>query len=137
MTRRADEGSGSVLVLSIAAALVLITGLLVPLYMGLTVKRTVAGAADAAALAAADALSGAVPGFPCAVAGQVAALNGASIASCRLDGPDVILEARRELLGFPIRAAARAGPPREPPDTLSNPQEAISERIGSRVYGVR
>ncbi len=110
----ADEGAGSVLVLAISSALILLVGLLVPLYMGLTLKRTVAGAADAAALAAADALSGAVPGFPCEVAGKVAALNGASLASCRVDGSDVIAEARSEVLGFSIRAAARAGPPREP-----------------------
>jgi secretion/DNA translocation related TadE-like protein len=108
--RPSDNGAGSVLVLSVAAALLLFTGLLVPLYIGLAAKRTVAGAADAAALAAADALSGAVPGFPCELGERVARLNGASLASCRIDGSDVIVEATGEVLGLPIRAAARAGP---------------------------
>ena len=121
IARPSDEGAGSVLVLSVAAAVLLITGLLVPLYMGLAAKRTVAGAADAAALAAADALSGAVPGFPCELGEQVARLNGASLASCRIDGDDVIAEATGEVLGFPIRVAARAGPP---PDMAGHAEQS-------------
>lgn len=106
-----DEGAGSVLVVSIAATVLLITGMLVPLYMGLAAKRAVASAADAAALAAADALSGAVTGFPCEQAKQVAALNGAALASCEVAGTDAIVVAVGEVLGLPITAAARAGPP--------------------------
>ncbi|WP_210480395.1 Rv3654c family TadE-like protein [Naasia sp. SYSU D00948] len=108
---RADEGSGSVLVLAVAAATMLVCGLLLPLYMGLAAKRQIAGAADAAALAAADGLSGAVPGVPCELAGQVAALNTAAVASCEVAGTEVIVVTVGEVLGLPVQAAARAGPP--------------------------
>ncbi len=113
--RHADEGAGSVLVLAVAATALLLVGMLVPLYMALAAKRAVAGAADAAALAAADALAGAVPGFPCEQAEQVTALNGASLTACDVAGSDVIVVAAGEVLGLPIQAVARAGPPPDRP----------------------
>ncbi len=109
------------LVLSIAATVLLIGGMLVPLYMCLAAKRALAGTADAAALAAADALSGAVPGFPCEVAERVAELNGATLASCDLTGSEAIVRVAGEVLGLPIGAAARAGPP---PDTPGHAQQS-------------
>jgi len=80
--------------------------------VGSAAIRTVrlSGVADAAALAAADAATGAVPGTPCERAADLADLGGARLISCELDGllATVHLEAPFGL--FPASARARAGP---------------------------
>ena len=77
----------------------------------LAVRQAVAGAADAAALAAADVASGLVSGYPCATAALVAAANGAAVASCAVDGLVVTVSASRDILGLAVTATATAGPP--------------------------
>ncbi len=69
------------------------------------------GVADAVALAAADTVSGAIPGIPCERAAQMAAHGGAHLDSCAVDGAvaTVAVSARHGL--FVMRARARAGPP--------------------------
>ena len=99
------------LVVGVAAVAVLLTGLLVPLYMALSANRAVAGAADAAALAAADAASGALPGYPCELAALIAAESGARLTGCRLDGIIANVTVAGDVLGLPLAASARAGPP--------------------------
>ncbi|WP_395243833.1 Rv3654c family TadE-like protein [Agromyces sp. MMS24-K17] len=109
---RPDErGAGSVLVLGVAGAIVALTALVVPLLAVHVAGQRAANAADAAALAAADALSGAVPGIPCDLAAATAARNGAAMADCRTDGPvaSVVVEVRGA--GLTASARARAGPP--------------------------
>ncbi|MFT4135590.1 helicase [Microbacterium sp.] len=71
----------------------------------------VAGVADAAALAAADAASGAVSGLPCERAAQLAARGGAGVVSCTVDGLVATIEVTASAGVFPLRARARAGPP--------------------------
>ena len=80
--------------------------------------QRVANAADAAALAAADATSGAVPGVPCDLAAGVAARNGATLVGCEIDGPvasviDVVTATRRSASTIeaarPCRAAGVGG----------------------------
>ncbi|MFT4211677.1 MAG: helicase [Microbacterium sp.] len=73
-------------------------------------SQRLAGAADAAALAAADAASGAVPGYPCERAGELAEAAGARLADCVLDGLIVTITVRADVLGLPAVATARAGP---------------------------
>ncbi len=67
--------------------------------------------ADAAALAAADAASGAAPGIPCERAVEIADRAGAAVTACDVDGliATVRVEARFGVL--PAAARARAGPP--------------------------
>jgi len=100
-----------VLAVIVVACLICLTLLLVPLYSVLVTKQSLAGAADAAALAAADVRSGLEPGEPCAVAARVAAANGAELSRCSVDGLVVTVVATASVAGFAVDVAATAGPP--------------------------
>jgi secretion/DNA translocation related TadE-like protein len=106
-----DRGAGSILAVAIISAMVLVAGMLLPLVAVLQAKQSVGDAADAAALAGADAAVGIIPGFPCAEASRVAQADGATIGACAVDGPVVTVRASRTVFGFPVTAAATAGPP--------------------------
>lgn len=108
---RADRGAGSVLVLALVAAVVVLGLCGVALAGGLTQRQRVIGAGDLAALAAADAASGAIAGEPCEVAGRVAAAGGARLTNCAVDGLVVDVTVAGSLSGIPITARSRAGPP--------------------------
>lgn len=97
-------------VLTIAASLSL--GLAAVGGAAVTSQR-VAGAADAAALAAADAASGAIitDEEPCALAARVAAASGASIDSCTVDGVVATVQVQAAYAGLAAVSRARAGPP--------------------------
>lgn len=99
------------LALAIVAAIIALTSLALPLYLGLAAKNHTTGAADAAALAAADVAVGIVPGIPCERAAAVATANGVSIDSCDADGLIVTVAVSTTVLGIPVRAVATAGPP--------------------------
>ncbi|TAM69245.1 MAG: hypothetical protein EPN48_07590 [Microbacteriaceae bacterium] len=106
-----ESGSGTILAVAVIAAVLAVVGMLVPVGVALAVKQQVAGAADAAALAAADTASGMIAGFPCVAAARAAALNGTELARCELDGLVATVAARTNYLGFEIAIEARAGPP--------------------------
>lgn len=106
-----EVGSGSILALGILAASGALTVALVPLLAALVVGQLVQNAADAAALAAADTVSGLVAGYPCPAAHETARLNAASVTACSLDGPIATVTVSRDYLGFTIVGRARAGPP--------------------------
>lgn len=72
-------------------------------------SQSLAGAADAAALAGGDALLGWVGGEPCAVASRVAEANGARISSCAVEGLELVVTVSGTALGVPIERSARAG----------------------------
>jgi secretion/DNA translocation related TadE-like protein len=79
-----DTGSGTVLVLALAAVLALVGTLLAGVAAVAVARHRAASAADLAALAAADrALAGRVPA--CAAARRAAAAVAAGLLSCRLD----------------------------------------------------
>jgi secretion/DNA translocation related TadE-like protein len=99
------------LAVALAASVLVLTGLALPLNQALTVRQIVANAADAAALAAADTASGFVAGYPCPNAAEAARLNGAELGECVVDGLDVRVTAVRWVLGVPVTMAASAGPP--------------------------
>ncbi len=69
------------------------------------------GAADAAALAAADTASGALTGVPCEAAAEVALASGTALADCVLDGLVATITVGGSVLGLAATATARAGPP--------------------------
>ena len=108
---RADEGAGSVLALAIVAAVVSAALALVIATAAFAARQRIVAAADAAALAASDVRLGVVAGDPCAVAERVARAHGARLSACVLDGAVATVEATADLLGMPVRVAARAGPP--------------------------
>lgn len=74
-------------------------------------RQRVIGAADNAAIAAADAARGLVPDSPCPVAERVAEANRAELRSCEVDGYVVTVEVGASIWGVPLRARATAGPP--------------------------
>ncbi|MEO8095908.1 MAG: Rv3654c family TadE-like protein [Pseudolysinimonas sp.] len=108
---RSDRGAGAVLALAVLGTVTLVVVAVLTLGAALVVRQRVIGAADAAALAAADAATGAVSGDPCALAAEAARANRAVLAECRLDG----LIATVEVVGVfgitPFRAVSTAGPP--------------------------
>ncbi|GAA5203233.1 helicase [Microbacterium jejuense] len=75
------------------------------------VGQRLASSADAGALAAADAASGAVGGIPCERAAEVAATFGARVDACALDGLIATVTVAIRFGPVAAQATARAGPP--------------------------
>ena len=107
---KGEHGAGTVVALALGLGIVAVLLLVIPLYTALATRHSVAAAADAAALAAADTASGLVPGYPCDVAARVAAANGASIDSCTVDGLVATVVVSRGILGLTLAESATAGP---------------------------
>lgn len=78
-----------------------------------TTAHRVAGAADAAALAAADTASGAITltELPCHAAERVARAAGTTVTECRLDGLVATVQVNSTYAVMTVVAVARAGPP--------------------------
>ncbi|GAA5033036.1 helicase [Microbacterium fluvii] len=72
--------------------------------------QRLAGVADAAALAAADAASGAATGVPCERAQQVAEAAGVTVRACDVDGLIATVTVGGVFLRMDASARARAGP---------------------------
>ena len=87
-----ERGAGSILAIAVIATMMSASALLIPLSAAVSLRHRAAGAADAAALAAADAASGWSAGPPCAEAGRLAAENRAALARCEIDGLVVTVE---------------------------------------------
>ena len=83
----------------------------VTLAAALTARHRVIGAADLAALASADAASGAIGGVPCEVAAGVATANGTRLTACETDSLVVSVTVVGSFAGIPIQARSMAGPP--------------------------
>lgn len=111
-TLRADRGSGAVLAIALVLAVVVIGLAGVSLAAALSARQRVIGAADLAALGAADAASGAIGGVPCQVATGVARANGGRLAACTATGLVVTVTVVGSFAGIPIEAHSTAGPPR-------------------------
>ncbi|MHA7987358.1 Rv3654c family TadE-like protein [Rathayibacter sp. CAU 1779] len=106
-----ERGSSTILTVGLLAALVLTSLGALGACALLAEKQHVEAAADAAALAAADAASGRVAGVPCERASRAAQLNSAAIDGCDVDGAIVEVTAVGSWGGVPITVRARAGPP--------------------------
>lgn len=109
--RGGDRGAGSVLGIGLIAALIGLMSLTLPLSAALIAKQRVTGAADAAALAAADIAVGLLPGYPCEAAASVAAGNAGTLSACQIDGLVVTVRVSATVGLFPVTATATAGPP--------------------------
>lgn len=106
-----ERGSGSVLGIALIGAIVGLVVGVVPLYAVLAGRSNLAGAADAAALAAADARVGVVTGYPCDRAAEVAEANGATLTACDVDGLIATVSVSATFAGFRLESTATAGPP--------------------------
>lgn len=104
-----DRGAGSVLVVGLIGVVVVAGLALVTAGVGLARGQQLSGAADAAALAAADVLLGWVAGEPCAVATRVAAAHDARLVDCSSEGLAVTVRVRASILGIVVERTARAG----------------------------
>ncbi|WP_440708427.1 Rv3654c family TadE-like protein [Herbiconiux sp. YIM B11900] len=112
----ADEnGSGSILGVGLVLALAVLVCALAPLGAALAGHQRLQGAADSAALAAADTASGRVAGFPCEAAGEVTASLAGSLVGCVVADGLATVVVSGEVGGIPLTASARAGPPAAPP----------------------
>lgn len=107
---RSERGAGSIMAVAVVAGAVVTLAALAPLSLVLQAKVATAGAADAAALAAADAAVGIVPGPPCERAGGVAAANKTALRACQVDGVIVTVRVAVMAAGFDVGATATAGP---------------------------
>ena len=105
-----EKGAGSILAISLVAAILACVTLVAPLCAALVIRAGVTGAADAAALAAADVAIGIVPGIPCAIAASVAKANRAELQECLADGVIVTVRVSAVIFGFPVTSTATAGP---------------------------
>lgn len=111
-----EEGSGTVLALTIIAALLVVTVVIAGLIGVVSANRRASAAADLSALAAADAYRGLTEGDPCAVAADLAERHGAHLESCTFpDRPETVevtvavpVAGPMGALG-PARVRARAG----------------------------
>lgn len=108
--KSADEGSGSMLTLGIGASFLILTFLLIPLLGGFVMHQRAQGAADLAALAAADVASGRQPGNPCETAEILVSRAGFSVLECRLEGLISRITVTTNFGPFELVARARAGP---------------------------
>lgn len=114
--QRPEEGSGTVLALTIIAALLVMTVVIAGLIGVVSANRRASAAADLSALAAADAYRGLTEGDPCAVAADLAERHGAHLESCTFpDRPETVevtvavpVAGPMGMLG-PARVRARAG----------------------------
>ena len=111
-----EEGSGTVLALTIIAALLVMTVVIAGLIGVVSANRRASAAADLSALVAADAYRGLTEGDPCAVAADLAERHGAHLESCTFpDRPETVegtvavpVAGPMGALG-PARVRARAG----------------------------
>lgn len=114
--QRPEEGSGTVLALTIIASLLVVTVVIAGLIGVVSANRRASAAADLSALAAADAYRGLTEGDPCAVAADLAERHGAHLESCTFpDRPETVevtvavpVAGPMGMLG-PARVRARAG----------------------------
>ena len=107
---RSERGAGSIMAVAVVAGALVTLSALAPLSLVLQAKAVTAGAADVAALAAADAAAGIVSGPPCDRAGEVAAANRAALRACQVDGAIVTVRVAMTAAGFDVGATATAGP---------------------------
>jgi secretion/DNA translocation related TadE-like protein len=103
--------SSSVITIGVIAGLMSISVGVVSAGAGLANRTALHGAADAAALAAADTLFGLGAGEPCSRAAEIAQFNGAQLAECDIANTAVTVRVERAILGVNVHASARAGLP--------------------------
>ncbi|RPK69123.1 hypothetical protein EES42_19300 [Streptomyces sp. ADI95-17] len=150
-----DRGLATVWVAMTTATLCAVFAVVLALGQVVAVRHRAGGAADLAALAAADrALQG--PGEACGAAGKVAAAQGAVVVRCAVSGEIADVTARVSFGPYEPAVRSRAGPPAAapgspeplpppqplPPGPAPGPgpaaaQSSVPREAGVRIGGVR
>lgn len=132
VVRCPDRGSATVWAVGAVAVLCVVFGALLAVGQAAVLRHRAAGAADLAALAAADHWTqGTVAA--CALAERVARAQGAKLVHCALEGEiaDVTAASGREPFSAEVRS--RAGPPGPPVAGLQVPDTPRSPAISPSV----
>ena len=103
--------AGAVLSVAIVGVAAAMTVGLASVGAAASFAQRLAGTADAAALAAADAAAGAVSGDPCDRADEIAGAAGAFVTACEVTDLVVTITVSAPFGQFTSLASARAGPP--------------------------
>lgn len=106
-----ERGAGSVLGLAVVLGIATLAIGGIGVFAALPERNALQAAADSAALTAANAASGRIQGYPCALAAQATEVNGADLDSCELQGLYVTVTVSGAVLGITVTVASRAGPP--------------------------
>lgn len=115
--RAGDRGLATVWAAVTVATLCAVFAMVLALGQAVSARHRAGGAADLAALAAADrALRGAEGA--CGVAGEVAAAQGAELVRCGLQGEIADVTARVRFGPYTPEVRSRAGPAEAPPPTV-------------------
>nr|WP_217274659.1 Rv3654c family TadE-like protein [Rathayibacter sp. VKM Ac-2835] len=109
--RTGEDGSAAVVAVGVVAATILVTAAVLAGCGGVVGHQRAVAAADAAALAAADAASGLFPGEPCGEAERVAGAMTATLAGCALEEGIATVEVVVAVGPLALPARSRAGPP--------------------------
>nr|WP_250288520.1 Rv3654c family TadE-like protein [Streptomyces atroolivaceus] len=112
-----DRGLATVWVAVTAATLCAVFAMVLALGQAVSARHRAGGAADLAALAAADrALRGTE--VACGAAGEVAVAQGAEIVRCGVQGEIADVTARARFGPYTPEVRSRAGPPEAPPSPV-------------------
>lgn len=107
---RTERGSGSAATLILVAGVMAVTSFLLLAGSALISLDRAQHTTDQAALEAADAASGRIPGYPCDRAERLAEKNHIIFGSCLVDGLVSRVTFQVTVLGFLIETKAKAGP---------------------------
>ena len=111
-TLTTDDGASTAMMLTVFAALMLLLAAALTLIQVHVAASRAAGAADLAALAAADAARGLMIAEPCSLAADTVAAHGAHMTECDISAPGVAhIHVQVEApMGLMTTAESRAGP---------------------------
>lgn len=102
---------GTLAAAGLVVSAAMLTGAFASVSAAAVFGQRLAGVADAAALAAADAASGAVTGVPCERAGELAQSAEVELTGCELEGLVATVSVSAPFGVLVAVARARAGPP--------------------------
>ena len=108
-----ERGSGAAATLILVGGVISVTSLLLFFGAALITLDRAQSVTDQAALEAADAASGRIPGYPCNRAERLAENNSFQIEKCEVQGLIVRVTLQVTVLGISTHTRAKAGPQNE------------------------
>ena len=110
---RSERGSGAAATLILVGGVISVTSLLLFFGAALITLDRAQSVTDQAALEAADAASGRIPGYPCNRAERLAKKNSFQIENCDVQGLIVRVTLQVTVVGISTHTRAKAGPQNE------------------------
>ena len=110
---RSERGSGAAATLILVGGVISVTSLLLFFGTALITLDRAQSVTDQAALEAADAASGRIPGYPCNRAERLAQMNSFQLENCVVRGLIARVTLQVTVLGFSTQTRAKAGPQNE------------------------